>query len=184
MRSEPARIWDGRSRSWPGPCPSQPIRHHRPGCEPVPLPPGLPADGPEAAEFLLRRPGSVALVDGYNVSMSAWPDEEIAEQRRRLVDELAALAALTGAEPDVVFDGTDPDTPPVRSHGGPVRVRFTATGIEADDQILELVDGYPVRRPVVVVSSDRRVHDGAVARGANAVRSEQLLEVIRRTRVR
>ena len=38
----------------------------------------------------------VLLVDGYNVTMQAWPDVPIPEQRRRLVDALAGLAARTG----------------------------------------------------------------------------------------
>lgn len=152
------------------------------GRTPVPLPTGLRADTAQAADFLLRRPGAVLLVDGYNVSMAAWPDEPIAEQRRRLLDALAAVAASTGVEPDVVFDGTDTDTPLVRSPGSAVRVRFTSSATEADDLILELVDTYPARRPVLVASNDRRVRDGAAASGANTLRSEQLLDALRGAR--
>jgi len=62
----------------------------------------------------------------------------------------------------------------------PVRVMFSPPGVEADDVILDEVAGVDPQRPVVVVSSDRRVRDGARARGANVLRSSQLLDLLRR----
>jgi len=49
----------------------------------VPLPPGIFDDSVEAAEHLVRVPGVVLLVDGYNVSQLGWADLPIAEQRQR-----------------------------------------------------------------------------------------------------
>ncbi len=38
------------------------------------VPPGLSVDAPEAVESMLRTPGAVLVVDGYNVTKRAWPD--------------------------------------------------------------------------------------------------------------
>src|SRR5690606_30183984 len=112
--------------------------------------------------FLVTRPNAALLVDGYNVSMVAWPDLDIAEQRvrlERLADELAARTP--GLAIELVFDGAAAQ-PVARSlvRRG-VTVRFTAADVEADDELLELVGRYPNDRPVIVVSNDRRVRDGA-----------------------
>lgn len=148
---------------------------------PVALPPGVLDDSVEAADHLLRTPGATVLVDGYNVSQTGWPDLPIAEQRRRLVDALTELAARTGADISVVFDGAAPLWPPVvPSTSRPVRVSFSPAEVEADDVVLARVADLDTARPVVVASSDRRVQDGAAALGANVVSSPQLLAALRR----
>ena len=38
------------------------------------VPSGLVADSPEGVEAILQTPGLVLVVDGYNLSMRAWPD--------------------------------------------------------------------------------------------------------------
>jgi predicted RNA-binding protein with PIN domain len=163
-----------------------PVREVRPASRtrrrPAAIPGGLVDDSDEVAAHLVTRPGAVLLVDGYNVSMSAWPELDIAEQRLRLERVLAELAARTpGLSIDVVFDGAEvlplARTSPPRSRG--VTVRFTAPDVEADDELLELVDRYPHDRLVIVASDDRRVRDGARRRGANVLRAAQLLNVAR-----
>jgi predicted RNA-binding protein with PIN domain len=148
---------------------------------PVRLPGGIFDDSAEAAEHLLRTPGVVLVVDGYNVTMTGWPTLAAADQRRRLVAVLAELAARTSTEVDIVFDGADVDAvrvpAPVRSL---VHVRFSPAEVEADDVILELVAHLPAARPVVVASSDNQVRDGARALGANVVHARQLLDALRR----
>ena len=62
----------------------------------------------------------------------------------------------------------------------PVRVHFSPADTEADDVILSMVAGLPTDTPVLVVSSDRRVAEGARRLGANSVRSSVLLELLRR----
>jgi predicted RNA-binding protein with PIN domain len=147
---------------------------------PAPLPPGVLDDDPAAADHLVRLPGTVLLVDGYNISHAAWPGHPVKEHRSRLVDALAELHARTGADVVVVFDGADPE--PSRGASAPpgVRVRFSPPGVEADDVVLELVEAVPSTRPVVVASSDRRVRDGARVLGANVVGARQLLTTLRR----
>ncbi|HEX7096270.1 MAG TPA: hypothetical protein VF183_10335, partial [Acidimicrobiales bacterium] len=95
---------------------------------PLPIPGGLTDDSPEAALHLLSRRGAVLLVDGYNVSMDAWPDLEIAEQRARLTRVLDELAArMPGLSIELVFDGAAAEPvvqrPGSRRRG--VTVRFT-----------------------------------------------------------
>lgn len=148
---------------------------------PTPLPPATFDDSVEAAEHLVRVPGMVLVVDGYNVSQAGWPEHPIAEQRRRLADALAELAARTGLDVRVVFDGAEMRMPGVvPSTAKAVRVSFSQPGVEADDEVLELVGHLPVTRPVVVASSDRRVQKGATRAGANVISSDQLLAVLRR----
>ena len=83
---------------------------------------------------------ALLLVDGYNISQAAWYQDPIARQRTRLVDALAELHARTGVEVEVVFDGADVDRIGDRPVRPAVRVRFSASGVEADDVLLELVD--------------------------------------------
>jgi hypothetical protein len=134
---------------------------------------GLTEDSAEAARWLLGLDDVVVLVDAYNLSMATWPDLSSSEQRRILERTLVGLGGRTGARFIVVYDGDDviADTGP-RPPG--LDVRFTAADVEADDEILRLVDLVPTDRVVVVVSDDRRVRDGATARGANVVGSRQL----------
>lgn len=148
---------------------------------PVRLPGGLFDDSLEAADYLLHLPGALLVVDGYNVSMTAWPDIPVADQRRRLVAALVDLAARTSMPIEVVFDGADVGPAPkpgeVRAL---VRTRFSPPGVEADDVVLDLVAQLPSARPVVVVSSDNRVRDGARRLGANTLQSAQLVAVLAR----
>ena len=146
----------------------------------VSLPPGVLDDSVAAADHLLRSPGVLLLVDGYNLSKEAWPNLPIAVQRSRLVDALAELHARCGAEIEVVFDGAETELPAIASARAAVRVRFSPSGVEADDVLLDLVDNLPADRPVLVASSDKRVRDGARQRGANPLGARQLLAALGR----
>ena len=147
---------------------------------PLRLPPGVSDDSVEAVEHLVRAPGALLLVDGYNISQAAWYQDPIARQRSRLVDALAELHARSGVDVEVVFDGADVERINDRSARPAVRVRFSAPGVEADDVVLGLVDAVPSRRPVIVASSDHRVRDGARRRGANVLGARQLLSALHR----
>lgn len=164
----------------PATLPVAPLRYPR-RRRAAPLPPGMRDDQPEAVASLLRNPASVLLVDGYNVSMAGWPDSELADQRARLVRELAGLAARTGAEVRVVFDGSDEvaDHAPTHPLRG-VSVSFTRTEVEADDVIVELIDAFDPARVVVVASGDRQVQLAAGEAGANVVSPHQLLAALGR----
>lgn len=147
---------------------------------PLRLPPGILDDAPAAAEHLVRSPGVLILVDGYNISQAQWHGMAPSEQRVRLLDACAELHARCGADLEVVFDGTGDEPTAGSLVRAAVRYRFTPVGVEADDAILVRVDEEPPSRPVVVASSDRRVREGARTRGANVIGARQLLTVLRR----
>ena len=96
-----------RVRSQPGSAPGErPARRARPARrQPVALPPAVFDDSFEAADYLVRVPGMLLVVDGYNVTISSWPHLELPRQRHRLVDALAELAMRLGPAVHVVFDG-------------------------------------------------------------------------------
>jgi predicted RNA-binding protein with PIN domain len=146
------------------------------------LPPATFEDSPDAARHLVRVPGVALVVDGYNVTLSSWPGADLPMQRRRLVDSLAELAIRAGTEVLVVFDGVDDGNrlQLPASVRGRMRVRFTASEVEADEVIIALVDSMPVHRPVVVATNDRRVRDDAARKGANVITVDQLLAAIGR----
>lgn len=142
------------------------------------LPVGLFDDSVEAARFLLGQPGAVAIVDGYNVALRRWPDLPLASRRDRLVQVVETITARTGASAVVVFDGAEVGRPGGGAGARHVQVRFTPEGVEADDVIIELVAEYPAHQPIVVVSDDRRVRDGARANGAAVISVEPFLGLL------
>lgn len=152
---------------------------------PQPLPPAVFEDSPEAAAHLVRG-GVLLLVDGYNLSLFAWPELSLPAQRHRVTTALAELAFRTGASVRVVFDGDDQVAYPETRGGArtPVRVLFSTPGVDADEVIIGLVDEHPPDRAVVVATSDRRVQDEVRRRGANVITTPQLLGLLRRTGTR
>jgi predicted RNA-binding protein with PIN domain len=151
------------------------------GRQPQRLPPAVFDDSPEAAAHLVRVPGMIVLVDGYNVTLGTWHELPIATQRARLIDACAELAARSASELMIVFDGAEEpgDLPPASGRPG-VRWRFSPAGVEADDVLLGIVADLDPGVPVTVASSDRRVRDGARQLGANAISTAQLLSALRR----
>ncbi len=145
---------------------------------PAAVPRGMFDDTPEAAAHFLRLPAAIVLVDGYNVAMRGWPGQELRAQRDRLIGALAGVCARTGADSVVVFDGADVGPVAGRAGHRHVQVRFSPEGVEADDVVLALIDEMPADAPVIVVSDDRRVRDGARSRGANVVGVDQLLALV------
>lgn len=147
--------------------------------QPVALPGGVARDSARAAEHLLRVPGALIVVDGYNVSKLAWPDVALDEQRQRELDVVDDVARRYGAEVTVVFDGAEV----VGAHARRrrlARVVYSPAGVTADDVITETVTATPPARPVVVVTNDRAVQRSVAAVGANVVSSDAFLAVARR----
>jgi chemotaxis protein histidine kinase CheA len=154
-------------------------RPGRPKRAPVQVPPGMMADTPEAAETMVRTPGLAVVVDGYNVSMLAWPEAPVAEQRERLFGALAEFQLRTRVGVTLVFDGANvPGVRPPRRPG--LRVVFSAAGQEADEVVVEEVATRPLDVPVLVVSSDAWVRNRAEALGAQVLPSATFLALLRR----
>ncbi|WP_299057781.1 NYN domain-containing protein [uncultured Nocardioides sp.] len=136
-------------------------------------------DGSARLEQYLAAPRPRLLVDGYNVSKTAWPESSLEAQRARLLRALAPLVARTGAETTVVFDAAASTTRQSATQAPRgVRVLFSPSGVIADDVIAELVEAEPTGRMVVVVSSDQEVARHAAQHGARAVASPVLLALL------
>lgn len=140
----------------------------------------LDTDDPVRLDNLLALPRAHLIVDGYNVTKRGFGEMSLEQQRKRLITGLAGLAAQTGDEVTVVFDGAE------RVHGLPphprnVRVLFSRKGETADELIRRLVRAEPPGRPVVVVSSDREVADGVRRHGAYPMGADSLLRRLERS---
>lgn len=118
------------------------------------------------------------IVDAMNVIGSRpsgwWRDRDAAAVR--LTERLRALAAASGDEVSVVFDGRPIDRLPEGDAGG-VSVRYAARrGPDgADDRIIELVEQDGAPRSLEVVTSDRRLRERVLALGATVSSPSALL---------
>jgi predicted RNA-binding protein with PIN domain len=137
-------------------------------------------DDPGRLDQLLALPRAHLVVDGYNVTKRGFADMSLEQQRKRLVTGLGGIAAQTGDEITVVFDGAE------RVHGLPpaprgVRVLFSRKGDTADELIRQLVRAEPPGRPIVVISSDREVADGVRRHGAYPMGADSLIRRLSRS---
>ncbi len=142
------------------------------------LPGGVVADTPGGVEAMLRTPGVVLVVDGYNVTKRVWSDATPSEQRERLGIAATALDRRLGCDIALVFDGDGSAPLPGIRHGR-VRVLFSDADEEADDVVVREVASLPKRVPVVVASSDGWVREHAAAEGAIVVSADALAGLLR-----
>lgn len=141
---------------------------------------GLLDNDPTLLRRLLELPRVHLIVDGYNVSKSAWPSTPLDQQRARLTSGVAALVAGKRVETTLVFDGAELLDPPSVTAPRGIRVRFSRVGVIADDLIRDLVANEPPGRPVVVVSSDRELAESVAALGARSVAASALIGALSR----
>jgi cell division protein FtsB len=134
------------------------------GDRPLVLPEGIDEGTTEAARWLASR-AAVLLVDGYNAALLLRQNHPLDEQRRWLVERMRPLAARGGAAPVVIFDGAGV-TGRMRDTGG-VDVRFTSSGVIADDEIVFAVAA--TDQPVLVVTDDAELQERVRSEGGNVV---------------
>jgi hypothetical protein len=134
---------------------------------------------PAALERLLALPSVHLVVDGDNVTKIGYPELLFNDQRNRLAQQLAALAARTGAEVTAVFDGIGVSPAPVAAPRG-VRLLFSGRDMPVEDVIRSVAAGEPEGRPVVVVTSDRVVAESVRRHGAHTIPSAGLLAFLAR----
>jgi predicted RNA-binding protein with PIN domain len=153
--------------------------------QPATAPPAAAArardtDDPARLDQLLALPRAHLLVDGYNVTKRGFAEMSLEQQRKRLIAGLGGIAAQTGDEVTVVFDGAErvPGLPPAPRG---VRVLFSRKGETADELIRRLVRAEPAGRPIVVISSDREVADGVRRHGAYPLGADALLRRLARS---
>lgn len=123
------------------------------------VPEGIAPDGGDAVDWVLSQPQAVSvIVDGYNLTFLLDPaDFKTGTARRALVGRLAGLRRRLpdNSTVEVVFDSADGiDTDPFTTPAGVV-VRYTATGVIADDDIVAAVAGSSL--PAIVISNDREL---------------------------
>ncbi|MFG1812757.1 NYN domain-containing protein [Kribbella sp. NPDC049174] len=152
------------------------------GMEPSAAPIGrtAPDDDPALFDELLALPQVHLIIDGYNVTKTAWPNSPLHSQRQRLVTALGALVAQRRIEVTVVFDGAELSGPVQLNPPRGVRVRFSPAGVIADEVIRQLVRAEPPGRPIVVVSTDREVAESIIAMGARSLSATTLISRIAR----
>jgi predicted RNA-binding protein with PIN domain len=139
----------------------------------------LAADDPARLDQLLALPKAHLVVDGYNVTKTGYAEIPLEQQRARLVSGLGGIAAQTGVEVTVVFDGAERMVGlPAAPRG--VRVLFSRKGETADELIRRLVRAEPAGRPIVVISSDKEVADGVRRHGAYPLSSSTLIRRLAR----
>jgi hypothetical protein len=134
------------------------------GPRPLRLPPTLDPLTTRGARWLLDRADEVFL-DGYNITLTQRPGEELESQRRWLVDRVRALAAKDACRPTIIFDGDRPHGTVTRTAG--VEVRFSGSAVTADDEIVFAVAA--TARPVIVVTDDRELSERVRAEGGNVL---------------
>jgi predicted RNA-binding protein with PIN domain len=152
---------------------------HRPGAPERSRARAQDTDDPGRLDQLLALPRAHLIVDGYNVTKRGFAEMSLEQQRKRLITGLGGIAAQTGDEVTVVFDGAE------RVHGLPpaprgVRVLFSRKGDTADELIRQLVRAEPPGRAIVVISSDREVVDGVRRHGAYPMGADSLLRRLSR----
>jgi hypothetical protein len=152
--------------------------HRAPQRRALALPGGVVGDSDRATEYLVRSGASV-LVDGYNVAKLGWPDLDLSDQRRVLLDTVENVARRYGSDVTVVFDGADV-VGAATDQRRLVRVVYSPEGVIADDVIRAEVARLPANRPVVVVTNDAQIVADVRVRGANTVTSDRFLALARR----
>jgi predicted RNA-binding protein with PIN domain len=140
----------------------------------------LGPSSPQLLEQYLTMPRARLIVDGYNVSKSAWAESPLEAQRIRLLNGLASLVARIGAETTVVFDAASSASRPVVNAPRGVKVLFSPEGVIADDVIRDLVSAEPPGRVVIVVTSDQELARDVVRAGARSAASEALVGLLGR----
>jgi hypothetical protein len=145
---------------------------------PIAIPGGMYGNSDAAAEHLLKSPGVLALVDGYNVAKLGWPGLTLEQQRDRCVAVCETIARRWGTELHVVFDGADV----VGAHTARrrvVRVSYSPQGVLADDVLRAQVAALDPSRAVLVVTNDQAVQVDVKSAGANVITSDAFLAVAR-----
>ena len=137
--------------------------------KPISLPPGVFDDTPEAASALFRTADVLVLVDAYNVAKWRWPTAGPGDLRARLVAMAGQISQRTGATIHLVFDGAHSGSTVKPGGSANVRIVYTEAGVEADDVVLAMAAKAPLSAPIVIVSNDMRVVDGALSLGVNVV---------------
>ncbi|MGH2729438.1 MAG: NYN domain-containing protein [Actinomycetota bacterium] len=165
--------------SRPAPRPARRPPKERGPRKPLRAPKGRLEEDPETLDEWLGTAGVHLLIDGYNVVMAEGGfGGELADQRSRLIDEVARLVRRKRAQATIVFDGSDVPPGVGRRRRGAVAVEYSRPQETADDHLVALLGALPPD-PVIVVTNDKELQARAAALGATIARSTQLLALLR-----
>jgi predicted RNA-binding protein with PIN domain len=144
---------------------------------PFALPVGVNPDQKDAFTWLSSYEAPYSLVvDGYNVTF-LFDERAFTESttRDRLNEGLARFRRMAAAPTRVivVYDSTQSGGVSSSSGPGGIEIRFTEAGHSADEEILAIAA--QARSRLAVVSTDRRVREGAEEFGALGLWSQALI---------
>ncbi len=149
---------------------------------PFAFPAGVSPDKDDAVLWLAGHEEPYRLVvDGYNVTfLLDEPGFTDTAARDRLNEGLARFrrAAAAPVQVIVVYDSAQSGGVTSSSGPGGIEVRFTESGHTADEEILNIAAGTSTR--LAVVSTDRRVREGAEELGALGLWSQALVAWLER----
>ena len=149
---------------------------------PFAFPAGVSPDQKDAVAWLATYEESYSLlVDGYNVTF-LLDEESFTEPsaRDRLNEGLARFRRMAAAPAQVVVVYDSAQSGGMTAHAGPggIEIRFTEAGHDADEEILAIAAAAKTR--LAVVSTDRRVREGAEEHGALGLWSQALVSWLER----
>ncbi len=130
----------------------------------------------EEAEYLVNVPGVVLILSGDPIASVGWPSVEVAERRGALVYNVARLCSRTSASAQIVFDGNTSGICPPSLYEYNVEVRLSNQPVSSDQAVHELVQTYPKKKPVVLVTNNEALKSVSVGR-ANCLDTEFFLDL-------
>lgn len=166
----------GRTRGQAAPVRTRPSQR-----KPLAAPIGLTDEAPEALDAWLDAADVRLLVDGYNITKAegGFGQLPLADQRDRLIEEVARLARRKSLEAIVVFDGSEVAAGHRRRRRRGVDVQYSQPSESADDHLIAVLEALPAE-PVVVATNDRELQARAAALGATVAGAQQLLALLQR----
>ena len=142
---------------------------------PIEIPPHV-ADEVEKVRYMLGVPGVVIVLSGDAVARVGWPSFDTADRRGALVYNLARLCSASSATGQVIFDGNLGNSCPPSLYDHSLEVRLSHPPVSSDQAVHELVQTYPKKMPLVVVSGNRALKAVSMGR-ANHVDVEFFLDL-------
>ncbi len=142
----------------------------------IKIPEAIAEDPDAVARFVVEAPNVVLLVDGDAAAGLGWPSFPLTDQRSALITYLAELSTKSGCSPDVVLDGRlGPEGTTHASKG--VRLRLTKAPTAPIQALDELIDAYPTKWSIAVVTDDQDLVSSATIRNATVLTNRQLLNL-------
>lgn len=130
----------------------------------------------EQAEFLVNVPNVVLVLSGDPIAAVGWPSVDVAERRGALVYNVARLCSTTSATAQIVFDGNLSGICPPSLYEHNVEVRLSNQPVSSDQAVHELVQTYPKKKPLVLVTNNPALRSVSVGR-VNCIPTEFFLDL-------